>query len=644
MIKKFTSLVMAGVVATIIGATATAGNSRGISEFELTYNGVGETMWSDYGLGFDGTYSIGVAIVFPAERIKNYVGCELTQLRFGWNTNTYYPEADCFVRNSIEGEDLVHVVTTFEQSDKDAAYWLGTWNDVELPSSVIIEEGKDIVIGYFLETEATGANETSIPVSSLSTYYENTQFMINYSVPEEEGGSQWFSLYDDWNDRPTSPIFASAMLVDRSGSVVDLFEVSSVYTQPIISTEHSTPGMAIVANRGTNDIDNITIKYSFGDLTATEDVTLAERLVSGDKTTISIPFRALGTGKHQLEVIEANGNPNSIAEPYEYDVIGVPAEISDNYTMTPLLEYFCSETDYRSIRYYEEILRPGFEENGDKIVKVNQHLSDQFSLNDPYAENQYDDASTMLIDYCDGDIYGVYVPAMTVNRTAFPNVYTGSMPDKPSEPVIYPRFVNQILYNPALQTPTFASIEIPSVTNEMADLYKVVVKTSISDQVLPEGEKLFLTVYVVEDSVFSTSQEMPDDPEFVEKFPDGYYQKNIIRATLTPMYGKAVGFGDNLYSFECSIDPAWDKQELSFVAFLSRDPANDRYNRNVINSCQVRLDQSSGIPGQVSSEARDTRIYDLKGMEVEGENLAPGIYVVREIDANGTVTTRKIVR
>ncbi|MCF0199758.1 MAG: Omp28-related outer membrane protein [Bacteroidaceae bacterium] len=259
-------------------------------------------------------------------------------------------------------------------------------------------------------------------------------------------------------------------------------------------------------------------------------------------------------------------------------------------------------------------------------------MNDQFMQFDFEAENAYDDATMLLIDFANGDLSQVYMPVMAVNRTGLPNLYDPSLsiPDNPAIWVITPQFADAILYEPALKTPTFASVEAECKLDAYKENLDIKVTGNITEGVLPEDEQLYLSVYVMEDDVFTDSQEMPDDAEFNALYPDGtYMQQNVIRLCLTPLYGTAVGKGGSFSKeFTVELDSEWKVDDMSVVAFLTRSEKNDCMNRTVINATETFLSDADGVESIAAGRAENAaqQIFSLTGQRVN--HPQKGIYVV----------------
>lgn len=601
--------------------------TRASNTIDLSYISANATMWSDCGLSVNGNWRIGVAVVFPKEMVEQYVGAKVTHVSFGWNTEKYSPKADWFVRTELNGEDKA-TASKVLSATKVSSSWQGSWVKAKMDNEYVIEPDKDLVIGLYLDMQPVGAAESCIATCTNGGAKPGINFMMNCSLSEEEGGQEWIDIYDA---KTPYPIFASATLVDEGGNMQNLCLIDGYYVAPIMQKDTQTGGWLRVKNTGTNNISNFKLQYNLGDTKRTYLVTPSKEITPGSTSVMIVPYYALGSGEHTMQIATVNGKENSQAEPKPYTAIGVPADVASEYKMTALVEYFSGENSHYSVRNYEDYLVPGLAAHGDDLVVVNQHMDDQFMCFDFDANNEYDDATTMLIDFCDGDKSKVMAPVMCANRTAYndPSSSTGTIPSNPAVLVYSPMFVDSYLYEPALNTPTFASVKAEYKLKDDNKKMDIHVSGDIAENILPEGEKLYLTVYVMEDDVMTTSQEFPDDASLTDRWPDGvYYQQNIIRLCLTPMYGIEIGDrGVFEKDYEVELEEEWKIKDMSVVAFLSRSSKNDKFNRNVINTTETCVSKEDAVDGVAGTTAR-REVYNVNGQRVN--RVAKGLYITSD--------------
>ena len=152
----------------------------------------------------------------------------------------------------------------------------------------------------------------------------------------------------------------------------------------------------------------------------------------------------------------------------------------------------------------------------------------------------------------------------------------------------------------------------------------------MAEGVLPDGEQLSLTVYLMENEVESYDQRFWDDKEASES-TNRYVHYNVIRENLTPMWGKPIGMVAGNYSmtFKTDVYSDYNPEKLSVIAFLNRGEQNGNLERQIINSTEspVKSFATSIESVEANSINANSRWFDLSGRRV----LMPqkgGIYIL----------------
>jgi hypothetical protein len=308
-------------------------------------------------------------------------------------------------------------------------------------------------------------------------------------------------------------------------------------------------------------------------------------------------------------------------------MLAVPKEVAEKYSRRPLMEYYESENNYRSARYYDEYITPLLEPVRNDITFVCQHLDDQFMTGD-------DDATMLALQLCDNDSSRVSIPAMTVDRamnTGNILVQMSTTTNPMFDVLVDPTYFNLML-DAAKDVPTFASVEAKG--NAEATGIAIEVNGEVAEGVLPEGEKPRLTVYLMERDVFSDSQMFWTEKEKEEHIGE-YTHVNVIREILADgVELPATGS----YSWDTTVDdpdPMWNTENLYIVAFVHRDGQKGGKYMHVFNSTEGSLSISDGI-NTIENASAASAVYDLSGRRVsqsdkatksQGNNLLKGIYI-----------------
>lgn len=630
--KNFTLFAsMAFLAATSLALPA---SSYAQNEVDLSYYKGNDSMWRDSGYSFDDDMDISVAVKFPKSMFETYVGMQVTALKIAFGTRTYSPEVECFVRTSLDGEDIGGGSGTISCSSSDYNYWVATMNRIDLANPVTLTaDMEELVIGYRFTTKSTPSGEYSIITTTTGSKKDDTQFLFNHSLSAEEGGQEWFSISKD------PFIFLGAVLKDESGDMVDLCEISEMMTPSIMLIGEGTQAEFRLENKGTNNINEVTFLYTYGDQTEEVTCPFSDALKPGLNKKYIAPAFAFGTGTHTVSISKVNGNENKMAEAKEYEAIGVPVNVAVNYKMTPLVEWYCTENSHLTVPYFENIINPGFEMYKNDIVFVLQHMDDQFMQFDFEEANEYDDATTRLLEFASWDFDKVAIPCLTANRSLYANALLPDVATTVDYTNIYSTFIGS-LYDPALNTPTFVSVNAEAEVNKETLEGEVKIEGYLEDGILPEGEVAYLTVYLMEDGVESTSQEMPDDEDILAMFPDGkYIQRYVIRNTLTRRNGDPINTGKFEKSIKFEVDEDFDLNNMSVVAFVNRAYTGPTQ-LNVLNATETPLKIGSGVIS-LGGTSKSVEYYDLQGRKVtSAEN---GLFIRRTILSTGDVRTEKVI-
>lgn len=573
------------------------------------------------GLQVDADMDLQVAVKLNKDVLSPYAGTKIVKLRFAWSNPDHTGDIHWTVRSSRDGEPLAQGDATLSFSWSDAWDKAG-WNVIELPEGIdITAETEELWLGYTVNMHA---NEYSIPTLVYGTYYPDTQYVMRLDDPE------WMDISMDYG-----PLYLEALVVDERTDVMPSVKLQRMTSLPIQVLDTPTTGDMWLLNDGSRAINNVKLEYSLGDKVETYDLKFGKGVAPGASGMVEVPIYALGTGTHKLSVTAINDMELPEPKTIEYPMVGVPQEVADQYQRMGVVEYFCSENDYNSPRYYDELIIPGLQGYTDQFILLCQHVADRWAMRD-------DEATEMLLDYVDGDKSLVYMPVMTFDRTWYPGTGDSAYPNSPATFVLYPYFA-QMTYDIAKKVPAFASVAATAETD--GTNYTVHVTGDVHEGILPQDENLNLTVYLVEDGIESSEQELPDDDWTDIHYPDGIVTlDNVIREQPTPIYGDPLplsGTFDKTYTGTLPEDCNTDN--LRVVALLNRPASNDRWNRNAVNATQSHFVLASVVDLKANAQSRlyarggsilssdgaPVVVYDLAGRKVANHGLQPGIYLAR---------------
>lgn len=611
--------------------TTQAKDTRATSS-NLLYLGYTEPTTQIYpydGYYLEETSKVSGAIYLTKDELKPYIGADISQLRLGWSTSGKTVSATAWVRSELNGENLAEGTGTLSYVNYNG------WTNVPLTSSYTIKESdKGLYLGYSLTLQAGNFMPIVSPYDVENSCYLNIEGEL-----DEEGNPYWSE------DPSNGGLCILGVVDDAAGNFTDLVTITAITYNPIVKQHDAGTVYAKIKNIGSNAVSKVGVQCTQGEESWTQEVTLSSSIASGASQSVFLPIYSFNSGDMEYTVATVNGVETKVPYTTSVSQISVPDEVSSQYKIRPLIEFFTSENAYQHVDFYNYVIE-GLAELRDSVTLIAQHSEDQFMLGDD------DDALSLNIALVGDVLTDVYIPAVSMNRTAYWWNYTGL--NKPINHTLYPEA--GVSYYPYLfEVPTFASVNAEATVENIdgTENNKIVidVKGHIAEGVLPENEYLSLTVYVMEYGVDSENQMFYSDDD-KEEYEGHYTHESIIRRNLTDLFGQPLEVREGDYSlhFEQRLGPSWNHPaNMGVVAFLNRGDYNPYTLRNVINSTEVRATNNvpAGIDevGTTDSDSRVTGIYDLRGVELPlGVKPQPGVYLVKRIVNGKSVVSKKLVK
>ena len=291
-----------------------------------------------------------------------------------------------------------------------------------------------------------------------------------------------------------------------------------------------------------------------------------------------------------------------------------------------MVEYWESENNYRSARYYDEYVMDPVTRKQNAITFVCQHLDDQFMTGD-------DDATSLSVALCSGDSSKVSIPAMTIDRTMATDNILFQMATTPTPmfDVLTQSNDAQAVFNAAAKRPTFVSLNVEGKLLNNKETLSIVVEGEVAPGILPDGEEPCLTVYLMERDVESDSQLFWNEKEKNE-YQGVYTHPNVIWEVLTDPMGEKVAENHFKKEFTAEVYPEYNKDNLYVVAFVHRDGKLGGKRMQVFNSARGDITDALGIEDIQNSKFKiQNDIYDLSGrkwsMVNDQSSMPKGIYI-----------------
>lgn len=608
--RKFYLLTVAlTAIFTLLTTAAFAQSTSG--KVYVGYAQYSDQIWEWDGLSLDRDATVGCAILLTSDMLKPYIGGTITGMRVGWDTASQTGTYNGFVRKEFNGEDLTTGKATVRY---DYSSSTPGWNTMALTKYEIPEDVNQLVVGF---TTNLKKNVCAIP-----TLYPHGVKNSCYLWVEGDNDSSGKAI---WRDARESGILPIQLIIQDSKGTFNYLPVTTIMSDNgLVVTDEYSDCLVRIKNAGSVAIRNIEVTSRQGEQSASKTIVLSSNIDPGATSRLFlIPICCFQTGEVEVSITKVNNKEIANPEVHKLDLLGIPAAVSEKYIRRPLVEYYESENNYMSPRYWDEIVQTNIRGKVDDLTIVCQHLDDQFMTGD-------DDATALALRLCSNDSSAVSIPAMTIDRAmCTDNIsFQQNTTKNPMFSVLYEPYGSEALQS-AMDHPTFASVNVGGYWDEDGETIHVRVGGEVEPGVLPAGEKARVTVYVMERFVDSDSQLFWTEKEKEEQF--GHYTHyNIIREILTNTEGDEIeGEGKFQTAYETVLDPSWKRDDLYLVAFVHRDGAKGGRFMHVFNSNEGAIGDTDAIHDVNIAKQFGNEIYDLSGRKVSNRpTMKKGLYIV----------------
>lgn len=574
----------------------------------IGYAPYNEPIWEWDGLSLDFDARVGCAIVLTRDMLEPYIGGTVTGLRVGWDTSTENGTYEGFIRTSFDGEDLATGTATVRYDYNSTA---PGWNDLKMTSYEIPEDVQQLVVGF---TTQLKKGLCAIPTLYPHDVANSCYLWVEGDV-DENGRPVWV----DMKDRGILPI--QLAVKDTQGSFNFLPAIKSVVDNGVVETATWEDCLLRISNAGSQTIRSIELTSRQGEQQMSRKVTLSKAVTPGTTSGMFLaPIYCFQSGDVELSITKVNDSSLEVPASVNVSLIGVPEAVANEYERRPLVEYFESENNYRSPRYYDEYIEPSLRNFTDEVTFVCQHMDDQFMTGD-------DDATALSLRLCGGDSLAVSIPAMTHDRSMNTGniLFQQNSSSNPMFSVLLDPYAGEAL-RAAIGVPTFVAVQAIGHLGADGESLEVNVSGDVAEGVMPEGDDLCVTAYLMERNVFSDSQLFWTEEE-KEETKGVYTHANVIREILSPVEGEPIGReGDFAVRFSSQIDPSWSAENLYLVAFVHRDGKKGYRRMQVLNSCEGEIDFNASV-SRLDAARTERAMFDLQGRRL---TTAParGIYIL----------------
>lgn len=568
--------------------------------------------------------SAGAALYYPETTMKSYTGCTITSISIGTVTSTSTDAIRLFITEDLEGTPDYEQTCTATKSG---------WNTFELDTPYTIT-GKALYIGY----EISGVVFLCVCEQLVSA----EEWVLK--------NSDGWAVYDG--------IYSFAISATVTGDLPEYnvsFE-SLIMPSYTLTSENITCSGTFI-NLAVDTVKNITLTYyTDGDEAYSETIDVEKTAFRETGSFITDGFCLYEECNPVvcLAITAVNGHDDE--DPSDNTSRSKNILCRNYFTARNVLaEVFSTELCVNCAAAHKRI--EAAYGDIDNLFEVGHHSG-------YYTDSYTVDASTEYEWF-----YGtmVYAPAVMLDRTRFDNCEDGYSYE--DTPIMTPSDDWLLtLYEEANATPAYVTVDLT------ADYDKNTRQLSIDvggQQLLPvdDIETLRLNVFVLEDSIFTTTQKDTSGE---------FYHRYSVREVVTGTWGDTIAWttvdGDTLPVFasqlSTTVADTIDISQVYVVAFVADYDSTDATDCRVMNSARVRIvvddDDVTGITsvktggtaarvcGDVIIAGGDTRrvgVYDMQGrclmsVTVDGDvagnryipitRLPQGTYIMRaEGDSGG---------
>ena len=569
-----------------------------------------DQIWEYDGLSLQFDAKVGCAIRLTREMLEPYVGGTIVGMRVGWDTSSQTGTYEGFVRQDFNSENLSTGKATVRYSYGDAN---PGWNNMTMTSYEIPEDIDQLIVGF-----TTNLKKGVCAIPTLYPHYTpNSCFLWVEGDDDDEGNPNWV----DMNDKGILPILLT--IKDSAGKFNFIPVINLLTDNGIQKTETADDVIMRIKNMGSQKINNIEVTSRQGEQTWSKNIQVS--IASGATSKIFLaPIYCFHTGDVELSITKVNNRALASPVTRTVNLIGVPQDVASQYTRRPLVEYYESENNYRSARYFDEYVSAPVKAKQNAITFVCQHLDDQFMTGD-------DDATSLAVRLCSNDSSRVSIPAMTVDRAMATDNILFQMASTPTPmfDVLTQSNTAQAVFNSAAKRPTFVSLEVSGKLTQGTENLTVEVDGDVAPGILPEGESPRVTVYLMERDVESDSQLFWNEDE-KDSYQGMYTHHNVIREILTDPEGDPISEGNIHTAYQTELDPTWNADNMYLVAFVHRDGKLGGKRMHVFNSAIGEITEATGIvriqSGQLTTDNKQQAIYNLAGQRLS--KMQKGINII----------------
>lgn len=584
-------------------------------------NGYGNTMQVQRNEGDVSGHDIQAAAYFPKEVLRKFKGDRIKYVDFAVSPKVG-SNVTVFVANSLESGAL--------QATGSTETWEEGWNRCQLSMQYPITGEEDLYVGYIVRC---GENE------SLNTVtYDNSL--------DGSDGHNWYGSDGYWYKLPCDRVpgnFRVRAIIDGDVCPNNDVAVEGMTSDGDYVVQNKPWGVTLaVRNYGKTPVTSMHVQALI-DGKVVSEVDTDDDFELGEGELGYVPVTGLvvpveGMCNVTLTVTKVNGvddgemSDNSVSHTfYSYPADAKPQKHN------VLVEQFTAEY-YNQAPDADELYAQVIDKRQD-VVWVKHHtkykgVADKFTAEgeDAYGKELYGGANQ-------------FVPALMADR----RVFQGQEDPGPAYFIDNTESLVGMIEG-AKSVPAYVTLGIEA--SESNGTASVTVDGKSQVRQLQEQSDLRLNLWVVEDSILSTTQNGRDE----------YVQNGVLRRIVSDVWGDPVEIADKAFSrtYTVECDPEWNLKNVRLVAFVSNYDKSER-KRQVYNTVEHKLlGQSTGIAAVAGEAAavtvkdgvlvvpgncRVAGVYDMAGRRVNAaRRLTPGMYLVQVTEGGATRSQKLLVK
>ena len=605
MFRKITSLILLAVAAL---SAAAQESDMGLASNERV---IGYTVTNDIDVangafGQAGTYSLGAYMY--ADNLKAYAGCRIVGLRVAVGMDLGR------TRMFLYTADGNQMSLTHEQRQR---LYQG-WNRVDFNGDgFLIEEGKDLFFGYdYVETpEMVTADQGGIAASGEDTSGATLLLRDDTLYPVSGIGKLCVQLVIDATNMPPYSV------------TYGFFDTGFKYKK----ADEKIEIMTTIRNVGRDKITTLRMGWQYDD-TEPQYADLTVNMPSGGNYTWNQKLAkpaGLGIGSHTLRVFPVQADGVEIQSSDENSrMVNIAIYESTVPRSAVLFEAYTNSANTASLGLTSIINQCG---NMEGKAIFAQHHSPGTPLATP-------ESAAFFERYA-------YAPSVfTINRAYYPGEnyiaysasdFIGLLPDD----LIVSMFQDMVTQD--LGSPNFATLGATGKCNADNSLLSL----EVNIDALPEAQAIYGTmaahVMIIEDNVKSAQAATGIGGRPITN--NNYIHHNVVRLNHTGVKGQPVTLDGNnsaKLNFEIPLDASWKPADMRAVVYITKyfdeEIPADLRDADITNAIAIPLAGIASVDeiGTDAAVEGPSAFYTIGGVEVDGDNLAPGLYIERRADGS----------